>query len=141
MSAVSAALDLRVKRPERAIPDTDLPKLVSEAAAVRYCCEHSGLQDKTIAIEIGADPAVLSKAKAGQARLSDHQLELLEDLTGIRAVMFAALLRRGFDPRSVRRWETDVERENRELRERLDALEKERLIERRTVREILGARS
>jgi hypothetical protein len=40
----------------------------------------------------------------------------------------------------LRRWESDVERENRELRERIEALEKERLIERRTVREILGAR-
>lgn len=141
MSAVSAALDLRVRRPERQIPESDYAKLTNEAAAIRYCCEHSGLQDKTIAIEVGTDPATLSKAKAGQARLSDHQLALLEDLTGLRGVLFAALLCRGFDPRSLRRWETDVERENRELRERLDALEKERLIERRTVREILGARS
>jgi hypothetical protein len=48
------------------------------------------------------------------------------------------LLRAGYDPRSLRRIETDIERENRELREKLAAVEHEREIERRAVREILG---
>jgi hypothetical protein len=38
----------------------------------------------------------------------------------------------------LRAIETDIERENRELRERLQTVEHEREIERRTVREILG---
>lgn len=123
MNAVSIALDLRVKRPERPIPEADFFKLSSEAAAVRYCCENSGLQDKTIAAEIHTDAATLSKAKAGQARLSDHQLAALEDLSGLRAVTVANLLMRGLDPRSVRKLETELERENRELREKLAARE------------------
>lgn len=141
MSPVSSALDLRVKRPLRAIRDADMPELTSEAAAVRYACEHSGLQDKTIAIEIGVDAAVLSKAKAGQARLSDEAMDALMDATGCEAPMWAMLRRRGYDPRSLRRIETDVERENRELRERVAAMETEREIERRTIRELMVGRA
>lgn len=121
MSAVAADLQLRVRRPARAIPEADLPKLTSEASAVRYACENSGLQDKSIAIEIGVDAAVLSKAKAGQARLNDDALDALQDATGIEAPLFAWLLRRGYDPRSLRKLETETERALREAREALDA--------------------
>lgn len=137
MSAVSAELDLRVVRPERDIPDSDLGKLRCEADAIRYCCENSGLQDKTIAIEIGTDPGTLSKAKAGQARLSDVQLVKLEQLTGYCAVMFAALLMRGYDPRSAHKLESEVERENRLLRAKVERMEYEREVERRTVRDLM----
>lgn len=121
MSAVSAALKLRVRRPLRAIPEADLAKLSSEARAVQYACENSGLQDKSIAIEIGVDAAVLSKAKAGQARLNDDALDALQDATGIEAPLFAALLRRGYDPRSLRKLESETERHLREAQEALDA--------------------
>jgi hypothetical protein len=136
MKDVSTALDLRVRRPLRAIPEADLAKLTSEAKAVQYACENSGLQDKAIAVEIGTDAAVLSKAKAGQARLNDDALDALMDATGIEAPLFAMLLRRGYDPRSLRRIESDVERENRELRERLEALETERAVELRLFRQL-----
>lgn len=116
-----SVLDLRIRRPSRAIPETDFSKLTSEAAAVRYCTENSGLQDKTIAIEIGTDNAVLSKAKLGQARLNDDAVHALQDATGIEAVLFAMLLRRGYDPRSLRKLETETERSLREAQEALEA--------------------
>jgi len=121
MTAVESALNLRVRRPVRAIPESDLSKLSSEAKAVQYACENSGLQDKSIAIEIGVDAAVLSKAKAGQARLNDDALDALQDATGIEAPLFAALLRRGYDPRSLRKLETETERALRETNEALEA--------------------
>lgn len=141
MTAVAADLQLRVRRPLRMIPEADLPKLTSEAAAVKYACENSGLQDKSIAIEIGVDAAVLSKAKAGQARLNDDALDALQDATGFEAPLFAWLLRRGYDPRSLRRIESDVERENRELRERVAAMEQERAVEMRAIRELMVGRA
>lgn len=131
-----SALDLRVKRPLRTIPETDFEKLTSEAAAIRYATENSGLQDKSLAIEIGTDNATLSKAKLGQARLNDDALHALMDATGIEAPLYAALLRRGYDPRSLRRFENDVERENRELRERLAQIERDREVEIRLIREL-----
>lgn len=136
MSAVSSSLDLRVKRPLRLIPDADFAKLNSEASAVRYAVENSGLQDKSLAYEIGTDPAVLSKAKAGQARLNDDALDALMDATGIEAPLFAMLLRRGYDPRSLRRFESDLERQNRELTERLAQIEAEREVELRLFRQL-----
>lgn len=116
-----SALDLRVCRPLRIIPEADLGKLVSEAAAVRYATENSGLQDKSLAIEIGTDNATLSKAKLGQARLNDDALHALMDATGIEAPLVAMLLRRGYDPRSLRKLETETERALREANEALQA--------------------
>lgn len=138
MTSNAEHLNLRVRRPLRAVPEADLSKLTSEAAAIRYACENSGLQDKAIAVEIGVDAAVLSRAKIGQARLGDDAMDALQDATGIEAPLFAILLRRGYDPRSLRRIETDVERENRELREQVASMETERAIERRTIRELMG---
>lgn len=136
MAAVSTDLNLRVRRESRTIPDADFAKLTSEAAAIKYAIENSRLQDKTVALEIGTDAGTLSKAKSGQARLNEECLDALADATGFEAVLFAHCIRRGYDPRSLRRFESDVEKENRELREQLDAIEREREIERRTIREL-----
>ena len=137
MASVSTDLNLRVRRDTKPIPDADFDKLVSEAAAIRYAIENSRLQDKTVAIEIGTDAGTLSKAKAGQARLNEECLDRLADCTGYEATLFAHCIRRGYDPRSLRRFESDVERENRELRERMTALEAEREVERRTIRDLM----
>jgi hypothetical protein len=80
----------------------------------------------------------LAKVKQGTARPSADHLDRMMDACGSEAWLYYWLLRRGYDPRSLRRIETDIERENRELRERLQTVEHEREIERRTVREILG---
>ena len=134
-------LDLRIRRPARAIPFADFAKLTSEADAVRYCIDNGGLQDKTIAIEIGVDPAILSKAKQGQGKLNDDATRALQDVTGLPAIAYYHALACGFDPRSMRRLETDVERENRELRERIETMVHEQEIERRAIRELLGPRA
>lgn len=81
----------------------------------------SGMQDKSIAIETGIDPAILSKAKTGQARLSERDLDALMDVTGYEAPLTARLLRRNKDPRSLRKLETETERELREANEALEA--------------------
>lgn len=137
MNVVSDRLDLRVKRPLRTIPEADFAKLTDEASAVRYAVDNSGLQDKSLAYEIGTDPGTFSKAKAGQARLNCDALDALMDATGIEAPLYALLLRRGYDPHSLHRIETDVEKENRELRERVAAMEREREIERATIRDLM----
>lgn len=137
MHAVATSLNLRVKRPLKPVPESDYAKLTSEAAGIKYAMENSGLQDKSIAIECGTDAGTLSKAKAGQARLNEEAMDALMDATGSEAPLFAWLLRRGYDPRSLHRFETDVERENRELKERLERMQAEREIEMRTLRDVL----
>lgn len=109
--------------PVREIPESDWPKLKSEAAAVRYAVEHCGLIDKAVAAQAGIDTATLSKAKSGQARLSESDMDALMDGTGLESPLIAWLLRRGYDPRSLRKLETETERA---LREEREALKRER---------------
>lgn len=107
----------------KSIPESDWMKLTSEAAAINYAIDACGLQDKSVAIEIGKDNALLSRAKAGQIRLDDAALNALMDCTGSEAPLYAMLLRRGYDPRSLRKLETETERA---LREEREALKRER---------------
>lgn len=109
------------KRPLTPVPESDWACLKTEADGVKYAIEKSGLQDKSVAIETGIDPAVLSKAKSGQARLSSRDIEALMDITGSEAPLIARLLRRGYDPRSLRKLETETERALRLKTEELEA--------------------
>lgn len=132
-------LELRVIRPLRPIPETDYVRLKSEADAVRYCTEQSGLQDKTIAIEIGVDNATLSRAKLGQVRLSDEAKHALMDASGLEAFVVCDLLRRGYDPRSLRKLETETERALRLAHEEIDRLRAEREITIKVLKDVRAA--
>ena len=130
-------LDLRVKRDLRNIPEGEWAWR-DEASAIVNMLDNCGLQEKSIAIDVGIDPSTLSKVKAGTARPSEEHLDRMMDATGSEAWLYYWILKRGYDPRTLRRIESDVERENRELRERIEALETEREVERRTVRALLS---
>jgi hypothetical protein len=132
---MSNALDLRVKRPLRAIPESEW-NWPSEAAAIASMIALSGLQEKTIAIEAEIDPSTLAKVKQGSARPSEDHIDRMMDATGSEAWLYFWLLRRGYDPRSLRRFESDLERQNRELTERLAQLEAEREVELRLFRQL-----
>ena len=138
-SILMTKLDLRVKRPLRQHSELDWPTWDSEAGVIEKMCSSSSLQDKSIAIEIDVDPAILSKAKSGQARLSERHMDSLMDATGSEAWLHYWLLKRGYDPRFLHRIETDVQRENRELREEVAKMRHEREIEMRLVREMRAA--
>ncbi len=133
----ATALDLRVKRPLRAIPESEW-NWPTEASVFASMIAMSGLQEKTVAIDTGIDPSTLAKIKQGTARPSEDQVDRFMDTCGSEAWLVYWLLRRGYDPRCLRRFESEVERENRELRERMAALEAEREVERRTIRELIN---
>jgi hypothetical protein len=136
MNAVVRDLELRVKRPLRTIPESEWQDWTSEGKALSDMIAKSGLQDKTLAIETGIDPAVLSKAKSGQARLSEKDMDALMDACGSEAWLVYWLLKRGYDPRKLHRFESDLERKVRLLEEQLARVENEREIERKFVREL-----
>jgi hypothetical protein len=131
-----ASLELRIKRPLRSIPDAEWAEWTSEAKVIADTLKKSGLQDKAVAIEIGIDPAILSKAASGQARLSEGHMDALMDACGSEAWLHYWMLKRGYDPRHLHRMESDLERENRMLREELERSKAEREIELRFVREL-----
>jgi len=114
---------LTFKRDLKPVPEADWHKLANEGAAIKYACENSGMQDKSIAVEANTDNAVLSNAKISKARLPFESLHALMDATGCEAPLYAHLLRRGYDPRSLRKLETETERA---LREASEALQRER---------------
>lgn len=123
------SLDLRIKRPLKNPPDAVWPTWTSEAKVIADMLKNSGLQDKTIAIETGIDPAVLSKVQTGQARLAEEKMDALMDATGSEAWLHYWMLKRGYDPRHLLRMESDLERENRILREQVATMEQERAVE------------
>ncbi len=122
-------LDLRVKRELKKHTEADWPDWTSEAKVIGDMLKHSGMQNKSIAYETGIDGAVLTKAQNGDARLSEKDMESFMDACGSEAWLHYWLLKRGYDPRSLRRLETDLQRENRLLRERLAMIEAERAVE------------
>jgi len=129
-------LELRIKRPLRTVPDAEWVEWTSEAKVIADTLKKSGLQDKAIAIEIGLDPAVLSKASSGQARLSEAHMDALMDACGSEAWLHYWMLKRGYDPRQLHRMESDLERENRLLREENARIRQEREVELRYAREL-----
>ncbi len=131
-----ASLDLRVKRPLKTLTETDWPDWTSEAKVIADTLKNSGLQDKSVAIEIGLDAAILSKAQSGQARLSESHMDALMDACGSEAWLHYWLVKRGYDPRSLHRMESDLEKENRLLREELDRTRREREVEMRLIRDL-----
>ncbi len=135
-AVVGPQANLPLRAAIRQIPETDFAKLTSEAAAIKFICENSGLQDKALAYELDTDAGTLSRAKQGAARLSDDAIQKLQDVTGIEAVLVAALLRRGYDPRSLRKLESETERELRIANETIDKLLRDREVEVRLMREL-----
>lgn len=117
---MSDALDLRVRRPQRDIPETEWT-WPNEAAAIASMIALSGLQEKTVAIEADIDNSTLAKVKQGTARPSADHLDKMMDATGSEAWLYFWLLRRGYDPRSLRKLESNTERNLREAREALEA--------------------
>ena len=132
-------LDLRVKRPLKPTSESDWKDWTSEPKVLSDMIKHSGLQDKTVAIETGIDPAVLSKTQSGAARLKESDMDALMDACGSEAWLHYWILKRGYDPRSLRRIESDLERENRLLKERLAQVEQEREVEVRLFRNLRAA--
>jgi len=115
-------LALVVKRDMRAIPESEWG-WTSEAAAIGAMIATSGLQEKSIAVDADIDPSTLAKVKQGTARPSEDHINRIMDATGSEAWLFYWLLKRGYDPRSLRKLETETERA---LREEREALKRER---------------
>ncbi len=120
-------LQLRIKRPVRLIPESEWGWR-TEAAAIASMITNSGLQEKTVAIEAEIDPSTLAKVKQGTARPSEDHLDRMMDATGSEAWLYYWLLRRGYDPRSVRKLESETEQHLRLAIERVTELERDKRV-------------
>ena len=87
----------------------DVRKQQSGASVISLCASKAGKLDKVVAADLDIQEAVWSRVKSGTNSLSLESLDLLMTTCGNEAPMHWLLLRRGYDPRSLRRIETDVE--------------------------------
>lgn len=120
-------LILVVRRTMRDIPETEW-HWRTEAAAIAAMIAHSGLREKTVALEADIDASTLAKVKQGTARPSEEHLERIMDACGSEAWLYYWLLKRGYDPHSLRKLETETERRLREANERCAKLENDRRV-------------
>jgi hypothetical protein len=100
----------------------------SGARAIALCAQKSGRLDKIIAADIGAQEAVWSRIQTSGKGFSLEQLSLLMDTCGNEAPLHWLLLHRGYDPRTLRKLESQTERELREAQERIAQLERDKRV-------------
>lgn len=95
---------------------------------LRAMVSRSGLVGKVIAERIGVGEPVLSKAQQDdpKARLPEDAIDKLMDVCESEAWLFYWIARRGYDPASLRRRQTEVEEENCSLKEQIEAMRAER---------------
>lgn len=101
-----------------AVDPSEVARKQSIGAAIELCLELAGYDiDKTPQTKLGIDKGQFSRWKSGQEGIKWDKFESLMDHCGNDAPLFWMVHRRGFDLNSLRRKETETERENRLLRE------------------------
>lgn len=94
----------------------------SLGGAIELCAELGGYAlDKTLQQELNVDKAQFSRWQSGTEGVQWPKFTALMDRCGNDAPVLWMLHQRGYDLHSVRRRESALERENRELREDLAA--------------------
>lgn len=106
----------------------EVRRQASGARAIALCAQKSGRLDKIIAADIGAQEAVWSRIQTSGKGFSLEQLSLLMDTCGNEAPMHWLLLHRGYDPRTLRKLESQTERDLREAQERIAQLERDKRV-------------
>jgi plasmid maintenance system antidote protein VapI len=118
-----------VKTAQIALPVSIHPDEVirkrSLGASIELCAEAAGYElDKSLQSELGVDKAQFSRWLSGQEGIVWPKLEKLMDTCGNDAPVLWMAYQRGYDLHAMRKRESELERQNRELREQLNALKK-----------------
>lgn len=121
---MSNVAQLRLPMPAHSVDvdSSEIRRQQSGHAAIALCAARSGKLDKIIAHDLGIQESVWSRVKSGQNSLSLEHLDALMVSCGNEAPLLWLLMRRNYDPASLRLFETETERQNRLLREENAAL-------------------
>lgn len=112
----------------------------SLGGAIGLCARAAGFElDKELQQELKVDKAQFSRWQSGQEGILWPKLESLMAVCGNDAPVLWMVHQRGYDLNSLRPRETELERENRILREELERERAERAIERRLIKELRAA--
>jgi|SRR5690348_12563194 len=97
--------------------------------AIKLCISLAGFDaDKQVYRDLGIDPGHWSRITRGEAHFPIDRLPELMDLCGNEAPLIWLTNARGYDPRSLRKLETETERALREANERVFALENDKRV-------------
>jgi hypothetical protein len=109
--------------------------------AIDLCAKVAGLVPKQLQDECSFDKGQYSRWVDGNEGIKWDKLVCLMDTCGNDAPLLWMLNRRGYDLGSVRRKESETERELRTAREEIERLKAERSAERRFVADVLAGRA
>lgn len=109
-------------------------------AAISLCAEVAGLEPKVIQADLKLDKAQWSRWESGQEGIVWPKLRSVMDRCGNDAPLLWMLHDRGYDLSSLRKRESETERELRQVREQLAREQAERAIERKLLAEVLTGR-
>jgi hypothetical protein len=105
------------------VPPQAILRKKSLGKALELCAELGGFEmDKQLAGRIGADTTQISRWKSEQEGIKWPKLAALMDACGNDVPVLWMVAQRGYDLFSMRKLETETERENRLLREENAAL-------------------
>ena len=104
------------------VSPSEVMRKQSLGAAIDLCVELAGYEAKQVQRDLKLDKAQFSRWQSGQEGIIWPRLKLVMNHCGNDAPLLWMNHDRGFDLSAMRKVETTLERENRELREQRDAL-------------------
>lgn len=107
-----------------AIAPGEIERKQSFGAAITLCYDVAGLAPKQLADKAGFDKAQISRWESGAEGVCWPKLATLMDVCGNEAPVLWQLHRRGYDLGSLRRCESELERQLRTVMEERDALKR-----------------
>lgn len=106
-----------------AVTPAEVAREKTLGGAIELCAKAAGYAfDKTLQMELGVDKAQFSRWQSGEEGIKWPKFQQLMDYCGNDAPLLWMLHARGYDLHSIRRQETEVESDNRRLREENAAL-------------------
>jgi len=122
------------------VTPNEIAREKSLGGAIGLCAKAAGLEPKQVQDALKTDKAQFSRWTDDKEGIVWSKFVALMDLCGNDAPLLWMLAHLGYDLSSLRKSETETEKENRLLKERLASMEAERVIERRLMSELITGR-
>ena len=121
------------------VPIQEIPREKSLGGAIGLCTKAAGFEPKQVTDDLGMDKAQWSRWESGQEGVNWPKLKRVMDKCGNDSPLLWLNFDRGYDLASIRRTETELEREVRQLKEQLASERHDRDVERRVLLNLRGA--